>query len=149
MVSIQHNAAAVAYTSELLEQGWGMNAASIDDLFGRIRCGADEMVKAFGIQPDDAEPDAETRDGLLASSVVALAEMNLDAVEANQQLRKALHERDELARRLEGEVHKAQRLQRRLMPHDTGETPDEPGRASIDFIRGINLPARELSGDFF
>ena len=118
LANIQHNAQAVKYTRELLEQEWGLKAASIDDLFERIRLGADEMVAAFGMQPDDAELDAETRDGLLANSVVALAEMNLDVVEANEQLRKALHERDELARRLQDEVHKAQRIQRRLMPHD-------------------------------
>lgn len=148
-VCIEHNAPAVSFTNELLEQIWELNAVSRDELFDRIRGGADEMLMAFGMRPNYAVVDPKTRDDLLANSAVALAEINLDVVEANEQLRKALHERDDLARRLENEVHKAQRIQRRLMPHDSAETLDEQGRPSIDFIRGINVPARELSGDFF
>lgn len=148
-VNVEHNAPALDYTRELLQRVCGLGTASIDDLFERIRRGADEMVAAFGMQPGNTETDTETTAGLLANSAVALAEMNLDVIEANEQLRKALHERDELARRLESEVHKAQRIQRRLMPHDTPASLNESGQPRIDSIRGINIPARELSGDFF
>lgn len=148
-VNVELNVSALDYTRELLQRTCGLGTASIDDLFDRIRSGADEMVTAFGMQPHDMQSDAENTDGLLANSAVALAEMNLDVIEANERLKEALHERNALARRLEDEVQKAQRIQRRLMPHDAPATLNDSGQPRIDSIRGINAPARELSGDFF
>ena len=148
-VTTEHKAVARDYTRELLQRVCGLGADTIDELIDRIRRGAEEMLTAFGMGPDGSEPDARSTDGLIADSAVALAEMNLDVIEANEQLQKALYERDALARRLEDEVHKAQRIQRRLMPHDTPGIRHETEKQPIDAIRGINVSARELSGDFF
>jgi serine phosphatase RsbU (regulator of sigma subunit)/HD-like signal output (HDOD) protein len=148
-MTVEHGTPVIGRTRELLADLPGMDVASVDELLQRIQRGADEIMAVFGMRSNEAEPDAESRDALLAGSAAALAEMNLDVVEANQRLHRALHERDEIARRLNEELQKAQRIQRRLMPNQSTDLPSEQPPSHVDIIHGINVPARELSGDFF
>lgn len=77
---------------------------------------------------------------LLRQANARLARENTDYQELTWKLEKAIAERDRLAAELNQEIAIAQEVQRHLMPD---------GRAGQLPIHGLNLPARNISGDFF
>ena len=70
---------------------------------------------------------------------VRLADENVSYQELTWQLEKTLRERDELAAALQNEMELAREIQASLLPPDIQVLP----------IEGINVSAKELSGDFF
>lgn len=69
-----------------------------------------------------------------------LAKENTDYQELTWRLEKAIAERDRLAEELNQEIAIAQEVQRHLMPNAAASTLP---------VYGLNLPARNISGDFF
>ena len=77
---------------------------------------------------------------LLRQANSRLAKENTDYQELTWKLEKAIAERDRLAAELNQEIAIAQEVQRHLMPDAA------PGGLPV---YGLNLPARNISGDFF
>ena len=77
---------------------------------------------------------------LMLDANVTLAEENLDYQELNWKLEKAVKERDELAAELNRELELAREIQLNLLPKQ---------REAGFPITGINVSARQLSGDFY
>jgi sigma-B regulation protein RsbU (phosphoserine phosphatase) len=96
----------------------------------------ESAAHAIGLHVEQ-QPDFEQ---VLRETNVRLAESNLDYQDLTWRLEKAIRERDELAAELSRELEVAAEIQKSLLPRDGGK--DFP-------ITGINLSARELSGDFF
>ena len=79
-------------------------------------------------------------DQVVREANVRLAEENTSYQELTWQLEKAIKERDELAAALAKELELAAEIQRSLLP----------AKQEASFpVFGVNLPALELSGDFF
>jgi len=95
-----------------------------------------EAAQSFGIHID-AQADLEQ---LLRTANVRLAEENISYQELTWQLEKTLAERDKLQAELNNELQLAREIQASLLPHDITDTTP---------VHGINISARELSGDFF
>lgn len=70
---------------------------------------------------------------------VRLAEENTEYQELTWKLEKALRERDALAAELNGELELAREIQASLLPAEQDAIP----------VHGINISAKELSGDFY
>ncbi|MGD8925471.1 MAG: HDOD domain-containing protein [Thioalkalispiraceae bacterium] len=79
-------------------------------------------------------------DQLLRQANTALARENVSYQELTWKLEKAIAERDRLSAELDREIAVAQEVQRKLMP--ANEIQGFP-------VHGFNLPARNVSGDFF
>lgn len=75
---------------------------------------------------------------LLQQSNIKLAEDNLNIQELNWELQQAISERDRLSAELDTELKLAAEIQESLLP-DNKSIP----------IYGMNIPAKELSGDFY
>jgi len=75
---------------------------------------------------------------LLQQSNIKLAEDNLNIQELNWKLQETIHERDKLSEELDNELKVAAEIQESLLPSNK----DLP-------LHGFNLPAKQLSGDFY
>ncbi len=129
---------------ELITADWHLSLEQVDELMDNVSKSVADTAATFGL-PAGEHPQF---DEVLRTANLALAEANLSFMELNQRLQLALDERDRLSSRLKDEVDKARVIQRSLMPAPPPATDLLPG-AQADAIRGINVPARELSGDFF
>lgn len=86
----------------------------------------------LGTQPDF--------DSILRHANLRLAEQNLSYQELAWELQQTLRERDRLAAELNRELELAGEIQQSLLPRDSaGALP----------VYGVNVPAGELSGDFY
>ncbi|MFQ5470254.1 MAG: HDOD domain-containing protein [Gammaproteobacteria bacterium] len=79
-------------------------------------------------------------DEILQKATTTLADEDQNYQELTWKLEKAIRERDQLADALNKELMQARIIQQGLLPSSLG--PGFP-------LTGINIPARELSGDFF
>jgi len=77
---------------------------------------------------------------ILREANVKLAEVNLNYQEITWALEKALKQRDELAAELNRELDLAREIQKSLLPHQQDTTFP---------VAGINIAAKQLSGDFY
>lgn len=77
---------------------------------------------------------------ILFEANIKLSEDNLNFQELTLRLEQALDERDRLAAELNRELGLAREIQRSLLPQDGGESFP---------LKGVNLSARDLSGDFY
>ena len=96
----------------------------------------EEAASALGLrisQQDDF-------DQILRGANLQLAAENLSYQELTWELRKTLEERDRLAEELNTELELARAIQRSLLP--PAAEPNCP-------VAGINVPAGQLSGDFY
>ena len=75
---------------------------------------------------------------LLQQSNIKLAEDNLNIQELNWELQQAISERDRLSKELDAELKLAAEVQDSLLPDDKNIP-----------VYGFNIPAKELSGDFY
>jgi len=78
-------------------------------------------------------------DNIMRDANVRLADENVSYQELTWKLEKTLRERDALAAALNNELELAREIQASLLPEDKSNTP----------IHGINISAKELSGDFY
>jgi serine phosphatase RsbU (regulator of sigma subunit) len=121
---------------KLLREELQLSAQDIQDLFDQIPASVEESARMMGLHiPAQADFEA-----LLRQANLRLAQDNTEYQELTWQLEKAIAERDELAKELDNEIALAREIQRKFMPDDNaGELP----------ITGINIPARNISGDFY
>jgi len=78
-------------------------------------------------------------DNIMRDANVRLADENVSYQELTWKLEKTLRERDALAAALNNELELAREIQASLLPEDKRNIP----------IHGINISAKELSGDFY
>jgi sigma-B regulation protein RsbU (phosphoserine phosphatase) len=132
----QEKASVVDRCRELLAEQFSLSAETIEECLTCMPEQVEEAAAALGLRIERQE-DFEH---VLQAANVRLAEENLSYQELTLRLQKALRERDALAEQLNRELELAREIQRSLLP--SGATPGFP-------VTGINVPARELSGDFF
>jgi serine phosphatase RsbU (regulator of sigma subunit) len=126
---------AIARTRELGQTLFGLDAACMDRLLSEMGPEMTKAAETLGLRIDDTR----SFDELLNHTNLALAEENLGYQELAWRLQRTLDEHESVTRRLRDELEKAKLVQRALLP----------GRGEDGMFRGINVPARELSGDFF
>lgn len=106
--------------------------AVLTQLPAEVAQAAQALGLRLGVQPDF--------DSVLRHANLRLAEQNLSYQELAWELQQALRERDRLAAELDRELELAGEIQQSLLPqHADGALP----------VYGINVPAGELSGDFY
>jgi sigma-B regulation protein RsbU (phosphoserine phosphatase) len=121
---------------KVLAETLGINREQSETCLAQIPVQASEAAEALGLRV----PPQEDFEALLHKANLQLAEENLSYQELTWRLEKALKERDALAEELSNELELAREIQRSLLP----------GLMPPDFPAiGINIPARQLSGDFF
>ncbi len=126
---------AVIKTRELLQQLAGMEAARTDALLAAIPEQVATAAHALGL----GVPDAGDFDQIMQAANAQLVEQNLEFQDLTLRLQKAIRERDALAAELESELRMAREVQQALLPDDDDPLP----------VHGVNLNARQLSGDFY
>lgn len=120
----------------LVEGEMDLPPGTVADILERTAGDLPAAGEAFGV-PVGAQPDLED---LLRRAHLRLAEDNLGLQELTWQLEHALAERDRLAAELSRELALAREVQQSLLP------PERPG---VPGVHGINVAARQVSGDFF
>lgn len=121
---------------EKLQSDFNISEADSLELFNELPSQVDLAATGLGLHLQE-QSDFEQ---VLREANMRLAEENSSYQELTWKLEKALQERDSLAEALANEMQLAGEIQRSLLP---GEMP-----ASFP-VYGRNIPARELSGDFF
>ncbi len=106
------------------------------EILNQVPPQVEEAATALGLRLDE-QADFEQ---ILRDTNVRLAEENTSYQELTWQLEKALKERDDLADALGSELELAAEIQRSLLPEEKEATFP---------VYGVNVSARELSGDFF
>lgn len=107
---------------------------AVDTCLTQISPSIQKAANALGILIDEVPEYNE----LLKKSNIKLAEDNLEIQELNWKLQETIKERDKLSLELENELALATEVQESLLP-DTSELP----------VYGFNIPAKQLSGDFY
>ena len=128
--------AVVEQCRKLIGESFQLNEQHIEALFATLPDQVEEAAQALGL---GIPPQSDYTD-ILKQANVQLAEDNLSYQELTWRLEKTLQERDRLAQELAQELGIAKEIQRALLP--SGMPEDFP-------IAAVNIPARELSGDFF
>jgi len=106
------------------------------DLLDKIPAMVEDAGSALGLHLQ-GQVDFEE---ILRETNIRLADENIGYQELTWKLEEAILERDELAASLREELEVAAEIQRSLLPTEKDETFP---------VFGINIPASELSGDFF
>lgn len=120
----------------LLAEYFNLAAEQTDGLLEQVADSMEEAATALGVKA--GEP--LSYEAVLREANLALAEENLSYQEMTWRLERALEERDHFASNLRRELELAREVQQSLLP-DT--------REGINGVVGINLSAREVSGDFY
>ncbi len=114
----------------------GVDNSQSQELLTDIPSQVEEAAQALGIQ---VSKDADY-EKILGAASLELAEANLSYQELTWKLQSALKERDRYAEELNNEIILAKEVQRSLLPdHSNKSSP----------LTGINIPAKDLSGDFY
>jgi len=128
--------AVIEQCQRILCDSFNMDKQQSDKLLGKMPQQVEEAASALGLgikQQTDYEQ-------ILHEANVRLAKENLSYQELTWHLENTLKERDRLAQELDKELDLARDIQRSMLP----------APMNSDFpVKGINIPARELSGDFF
>ncbi len=127
---------AVRECRRLLDEHFDIKAEQCDGLLDQVAGHMQEAAIAFGFQVG-AQPEFGE---VLRQANMCLLEENLSFQEMNWQLEQILRERDRVAAELARELELAREVQRSLLPAEGGETRG---------VVGLNLSAREVSGDFY
>ena len=128
--------AALTRCRDLLAQRFELDAENVGRLLERISLDVSEAAAALGFQIKDQTPFED----ILREANLRLVEENLSYQELTWRLEQTLAERDRFAAELQKDLELAREIQRSLLPKDELRT---------SAITGINIPAREVSGDFF
>lgn len=124
------------HCQEVLQDSLALDADDLGNLLENIPDAVDKEAKSLGLRI----AEQTDFDEIMRAANVRLAEENLSYQELTWRLQQTLRERDKLAEELNRELILAREIQKSLMPVQRDE--DYP-------VRGINISARELSGDFF
>lgn len=128
--------AALTRCRELLLQQFALDADAVGRLLEHIALDVSEAAAALGFQIKDQIAFAS----ILREANLRLVEENLSYQELTWRLEQTLAERDRYAAELQKDLELAREIQRSLLPKD------DPRACTVT---GINIPAREVSGDFF
>jgi sigma-B regulation protein RsbU (phosphoserine phosphatase) len=120
----------------LLRDDFGRDAEAANELLAAVPGQVEEAAAGLGLGVSE-QADFDT---LLREANLRLAEENLSYQELNWRLTKTLKERDRLAAELNRELETAAEIQRSLLPRPQAERFP---------VVGVNVPAKELSGDFY
>lgn len=120
----------------LLARHLGIAADAAVVFFEQSAQGVSDAASALGFEV----ARAPNFDEVMREANLRLAEENLSYQELTWRLERALHERDRYADELRGELDLAREVQRSLLPERGHRVPG---------VSGINLAAKELSGDFY
>ncbi|VAW99010.1 Serine phosphatase RsbU, regulator of sigma subunit [hydrothermal vent metagenome] len=113
----------------------GIDEQAIKDICEALPALVTDAAISLGLKVDkQVEFEQVMRD-----ANVRLAEENTSYQELTWTLEKTLRERDELAAALNNELELAREIQASLLPLDDADTP----------VHGVNISAKELSGDFY
>ncbi len=121
---------------EILTESFQMESFRAEEFLAALPDEVDLTAKALNIPVKSRIKFSE----ILFEANIKLSEDNLNFQELTQRLEQALDERDRLAEELNREMGLAREIQRSLLPADMGG--DFP-------LSGINISARDLSGDFY
>ncbi len=119
-----------------LGDDFGLDAGRADSLFHALAGEVEEAAGSLGLRIS-GQPDF---DEVMLQANVTLAEENLSYQELTWKLEQTLRERDRLAAALDQELRLAREIQQSLLPAEEAEAFP---------VAGINVSARELSGDFY
>lgn len=128
--------AALNRCRELLLEQFALDADAVGRLLEHIALDVSEAAAALGFQIKDQV----AFDSILREANLRLVEENLSYQELTWRLEQTLAERDRYAAELQKDLELAREIQRSLLPKD------DPRACAVT---GINVPAREVSGDFF
>ena len=120
----------------ILTAEFGLTEVEVEQQLAELPAAVMEAADALGLHI----PTQTDFDQLLRQANTRLAKENTGYQELTWQLEKAIAERDRLAQELNQEIAIAQEVQRHLMPDTTANNLP---------VYGLNLPARNISGDFF
>ena len=125
--------------------------ALVAECFGGTQADADELIVTVGQTVGDAARalGIEVQPGPVPENLLADATDDDQATtgELHWRLQRALDQRDELAEGLRCDVERAKIIQRSLLP--TPAVAKFMGNTKQWPFFGINVPGKELSGDFF
>ncbi len=123
--------AAVSRTTQVI----GIDEQQVKDICEALPAFVTDAAISLGLKIDrQVEFEQVMRD-----ANVRLAEENTSYQELTWRLEKTLRERDALAAALNNELELAREIQASLLPLDNNDTP----------VHGVNVSAKELSGDFY
>lgn len=126
----------IASCRRVVAEHLGMDARRIEACLSAVPGKVEEASTALGLRVPQ-QPDFNQ---VMREANVILAAENLSYQELTWRLEKALKERDQLTAELNREMEMARETQTSLLPR--------PSAAGFP-VSGLNLPARELSGDFY
>ncbi len=120
---------------KLLTTRYGLTEEQTDELLAAIPAATEEAATALGLHISKQED----LDEVLRLANLRVIKYNISYQELSWKFKKALIERDRLAAEMQRELVLAREVQKSLLP------PEQ-----IDFpIHGVNVAARQLSGDFY
>ena len=134
--TVENKASALSDCQALLQKHIGLDKETCEEIFTNTPNHVNEASQALGLGIQDQQ-DFEQ---LLRNANVHLAEANLSYQELTWQLEQTLRERDRIKAELDRELNLAREIQTNLLPTKIPENFP---------IQGINLSARQLSGDFY
>ena len=120
---------------QYLQQYAGIETTDADEVLAAIP----EQVTAASTALGLGVRDAGDFDQVMQAANMQLAEQNLEFQDLTLKLQKTIRERDRLAAELDYELQMAREVQSALLPEADSTTP----------VFGINLAAKQLSGDFY
>ena len=123
-------------TQQLLQTHCAMEEDAISTCLNTLSEEMDVAARSLGLNIE-SQPEFEQ---IMREANVKLAEANLSYQELTWKLEQTLKERDALAAELEAELQLAREIQESLLPKELSD--DFP-------ITGLNVSARQLSGDFY
>jgi serine phosphatase RsbU (regulator of sigma subunit)/HD-like signal output (HDOD) protein len=118
-----------------LQQYAGIGTGDADELLAAIPVQVSAAATALGL----GVRDPGDFDLVMQAANMQLAEQNLEFQDLTLKLQKTIRERDRLAAELDYELQMAREVQSALLPQQDDNMP----------VYGINLNARQLSGDFY
>lgn len=119
-----------------LDAFWGIDAKHCERLLAQVSESVEQAATDLGMPLRHHV----TFEQIMREANLRLAAENLSYQELVWRLQETLQERDRLARERDRELQLAREIQRGLQPDH--QSPAWP-------VTGLNVPARELSGDFF
>jgi len=126
----------LSHTQQLLQDHCGMQEEAISTCLNTLAEEMETAASSLGLRIE-TQPDFEQ---IMRDANIKLAEANLSYQELTWKLEQTLKERDALALELEKELQLAREIQESLLPKELSD--DFP-------ITGLNVSARQLSGDFY
>ena len=120
----------------MLAENFNLAAEQTDVMLDRMANNIEEAASALGVKIEEPL----SYEAVLREANLALAEENLSYQELTWRLEQTLEERDHFASNLRQELELAREVQQSLLP----DTHD-----GIPGVVGINLSAKEVSGDFY